>query len=485
MFFNWIIIKEKIKNSQIIFLPIFLWLLLWSTYNTDMFRIFATAFSRSFFDLVHGVRSFFPFVALLLAIGILIKGKKISTDFLKGPLGFLFLYAVVGILASLLSKNIWLSLYWGILYISAMVVLLVFLEKPNAQKYISYIFYFNFFIAGTIALALTAVFFLQSGGFSFITLIQFLQGRRPYEGINNIGAEVLTLGMAGTRPTGLGRYAGLTSILLLAHFWYPNKKIRIIFYSLFAVFFPILIFTRARTSVVGFALAILLMAFLKAKSKISFVFIFTSFLLLLTMIDFFPFSMAYLNNENLLQEDTGVSYKVPTKKDVAKPTSRPYLIFNQRIEVPDNITNVTSSEISFDTVTTLSGRTTGIWPQSWNLFLTSPLVGRGFFADRIFLEGQHAHNLFLQALVQTGTLGTTFFTLTLLYSWFLAIKLFLKFPQNIILLSAIGMLAYFTMRGITESFVFFGADYLFMVPVIAYIQILYFNEKNNHHVGVL
>jgi len=479
MFYNSIITKEKIKNLSGFILPAFLWLLIWGTYNTDITRIFSSGFPHSFFDILHGVRSFFPFIALILAILILIKGRQLPIKIFKGPFGFLMLYAFVGIIASLFSTNPWLSFYWGVLYLSAMFVLLALLTRPDFIKNISFIFYLNFAIAIGIASVLMLVFFSQSGGFSFITLIQFLQGRRPYEGINNIGADIVTLGMAGTRPTGLGRYAGLSALLMLTFFWHHKRNVRIIFYSLFAIFFPILIFTRARTSVVAFAIAIILMMFFKAKLKSTFVFISVSLLLLLSMINFFPFAMAYLNNENLLQEEVQVTANIPNKKKVIidNKNSKQYVIFNQVVEVPNNINNNTSSEDSFNTVVTLSGRTTGIWPASWELFLKSPFVGFGFFADRIFLQGQHAHNLLLQALVQAGTFGTSFFLLALISSWFLSIKLFLKFPQNNILLGAIGMLAYFTVRGITESFVFFGADYLFIVPVMAYLQILYFKEE--------
>jgi O-antigen ligase len=79
-------------------------------------------------------------------------------------------------------------------------------------------------------------------------------------------------------------------------------------------------------------------------------------------------------------------------------------------------------------VFTLSGRTIGVWHEGWGLFLESPLLGFGFHADRIFLEGQHMHNSLLHALVQTGLIGTVLFILAFIWAWIILFRL-LKKPR--------------------------------------------------------
>ena len=447
-------LKKAIKSNWDALAVAVLWLLIWATYNTDITRILTPGWPHGALDFVHGLRSLFPFISFAMASVWLInklRKKNLRWNFFFGPLGFLMLYALVGVLASIFSQNVWLSLYWGVLYFFTMVVLFMVMAQDKAKKYLTLILYINFIIAIAIVLALTFAFFSKSGSFSFMTVLQFLQGKRPYEGINNLGAEVLMFGMAGTRPTGLGRYAGFAVILFFVYLLRSSKKTFWLPFISFITFLAVLIFTRARTSVVAVLGGLLLVSFLKSKSKINYLVIGATFLMLFWGIGFSPVLFSYLNNESFL----GGS-------------------FASRMPADERL----------NTVVTLSGRTTGIWPATWHLFLQSPIVGFGFFADRIFLEGHHAHNLVLQALVQSGALGTGFFLASLLMAWYLALLFLKKQPENIWLVLSIGFLTYFTLRGITESFVFFGADYLLMVPIFAYLQLHYY-EKNNHHIGVL
>jgi len=127
---------------------------------------------------------------------------------------------------------------------------------------------------------------------------------------------------------------------------------------------------------------------------------------------------------------------------------------------------------------TLGGRTVGVWPQAWKLFLKSPLIGFGFHADRIFLEGQHAHNAILHALIQTGVIGTIPFIIAFVWAWIILFKLFKKpIPEKPFLIEIAAIFAFFTIRGITESTgAFFGVDWILLAPLLAYLQFL--NQKN-------
>lgn len=454
-------LKTFFKKYQSGWLAVVLWLLIWATYNTDITRIFISGWPKGALDLVHGLRSLLPFVALVISGYFLVVSQKISVSFLKGPLGFLLLYALVGVGASSLSLRVGLSFYWGILYVIPIIVLWAIMVLPNAKENIQAILYLNFIIVVLIALALTIAFFAKSGSFSFLTVLQFLQGKRPYEGINNLGAEVITLGMAGTRPTGLGRYAGFAVILFFIYLLKSSKKTFWFSFISFVTFLAVLIFTRARTSVVAVLGSLLFVSFLKSKSKINYLIIGATFLMLFWGIGFFSPFFSYLNNESLLSKNT--IDLINSKK----------LNLEEKDILSKNLVSMLPADEKLNTVVTLSGRTTGIWPASWHLFLQSPVVGFGFFADRIFLEGHHAHNLVLQTLVQSGALGTGFFLVSLLTAWCLALRFFKKQPDNMWLMLAIGFLTYFTLRGITESFAFFGADYLLMVPIFAYLQLIY------------
>ena len=125
---------------------------------------------------------------------------------------------------------------------------------------------------------------------------------------------------------------------------------------------------------------------------------------------------------------------------------------------------------------TLSGRT-DIWVQGWGLFKESPLLGYGFHADRLML-GQHMHNTFMHSLVQTGLMGSVPLMLAFLMGWWLflrALKSRLRLPQvhrHLVILAG-GILAFFSVRAITESSgAFFGVDWLLLAPIFMYLQLV-------------
>jgi len=449
------IIIEKIKKHKSYILASFLWLCVWATYNTDIFRLFNPGFPHNTFDLIHGIRSLFPFIALAIAIVILIKNKKFDRNLLKGPLGLLLIYSIIGIIASIFSKNLLQPFYWGGLYLSAIIILSAIATSPDAVKKVSILIRINWIIAGLIAFGLTVAFFSYPGVFSSQTFQQFLSGQRPYETIKNVTAASDFFGMPGTRPTGLGRYAGIAAIIVFTSFWISKKNQKIICSFLFFIFFSILIFSRARTSVVAFIISALIIAWSKSRSKVNFLIITITFLLLFLPTNFYQFSWAYLTQENLIENRT------------VAPSIVQSSVGNQCGQTGADI-----QQIKNQSVLTLSGRTSGVWTDAKSLFLSSPLIGRGFHADRIFLDGQHAHNSLLHALIQSGIIGTLFFAAAFLLSFIILVRLFIKYPKNIILIESIGILIFFTVRSITESFAYFGADYLFVVPIIAYAQCL-------------
>ncbi len=455
------ILKKYYKSGTI--LAVVLWLMVWATYNTDSFRIFVPGFPHNLMELLHGIRSFMPFIALAIAAFLLIKNKK-NINF-KSPLGFMALYALVGIFASALSQNVMLSLYWGLLYISAIAVLFAFTRLPDSLLKTDIIIRLNWIIAAAVSLGIMLEFLIQPGVFSLEVVVEFLRGARPFENLAGTRAETLILGMAGTRPTGLGRYAGLVAIVMLANILRKNKKSKIIFSVLFALFFSILLFSRARTSMLAFAVAALAVLWFSSKSKMKFVFVsFATFLLLLPT-NIYIYSEAFIFSKNLSETQEFIKSSNQNNS-------------GQQDIMPKSLLVAGNNESGFNvkTLTTLSGRSTKIWPNVLSVFATSPIIGRGFDADRIFLNGLHAHNAWLQALIQSGIIGTIFFVLAFLWLFvILAVKI-KKNPEKIILWEIFGAIAFFLVRSITESFAYFGADYLFLIPAVAFLS---FSAKEN------
>jgi len=119
-----------------------------------------------------------------------------------------------------------------------------------------------------------------------------------------------------------------------------------------------------------------------------------------------------------------------------------------------------------------------IWKEGIHVFLSSPLVGMGFNADRYLMEWQHMHNAFLHSLVQSGILGTIFFIAAIYGIWFIIFKKNLikratdiSNPDNIILSESLAIVLFFTLRSLFESTAaFYGADLFLLVPALLYIN---------------
>ena len=456
---------EKFKNNYEFILVGFLWICVWATYNTDIFRFFNYGFPNNFFDLIHGIRSFFPFVALIISIFILIKNKKFDKNFLKSPMGLLFLYSVVGTTASIFSKNVLGSFYWGILYGSVIIILFAIAKSPNFKSKIIFLIKINFIIAAIISIGLLIFFLIQPGVVSSFTYNFLICYERPYETFAEIKAETNTFDMAGTRPTGWGRYAGFLSVVFLTIFFCSKKEKRILWFLLFLFFLFTLLFSKGKTEIISFFIvAILIIWWFKKINILSLLGLFLIFLIAILII----------------------FYKIPCENSF---NFLSYINSSQNANLhQSNSKNLNPQIILKDikTISTLSGRTSGVWKDSINLFYSSPIIGYGFQADRFFLNGQHTHNSILHALVQSGILGTLFFVLAYLSTFIILLRLFkiykVKEEDKKFLLIFLFVLIFFGIRSITESVAFFSADWLFVAPIIAYTQFLYEDkkqEKNN------
>ena len=124
----------------------------------------------------------------------------------------------------------------------------------------------------------------------------------------------------------------------------------------------------------------------------------------------------------------------------------------------------------------LTGRTS-VWSDGFELFKEQPILGRGFHADRLLL-GTHMHNTFMHALIQTGLAGTIPLVVALLFGWVLLINVLrnrasLPGIHRHLIIQVAGVMIFFSFRAIPESTgAFFGVDWLFLAPILVYLQVL-------------
>lgn len=413
------------------------WLVVWAGYNTGIERVFGRGFPHNALDFIHGIRAFIPLVGAGVVITLLAFRKKPLPQYvLLTPLGLMFIYALVGIVTSLFSAVPIFALYWALMYGGVIVILVPFLNKPGLLKRIITI---NWVVAAVIATLLLLFFLMQPGIISSLNMHTLFFNQRPYEGIGTVGAETPTFGMAGARPTGFGRYAALVALVAFWRFLKAKNK-KIWWFLAFIFFFAILIFSRGRTEMIAFIPSILFLFWCAKKFKPLLILLLMGVILLTGVVTYNNIhSAAHYSDEY----DSG----------------------------------------GVEVIYTLSGRTNGVWSDAFSLFLSSPLVGYGFQADRYFLRGQNAHNTIVHTLVQTGIVGTVFVIAAFVLLGILIYRLFkmntLEPPQKIFFIEIVGIVIFLAVRGITQSLAFFSADWLFLAPIIAYIQALYLYRKQS------
>lgn len=120
------------------------------------------------------------------------------------------------------------------------------------------------------------------------------------------------------------------------------------------------------------------------------------------------------------------------------------------------------------------------WQMSLENIKDSPVFGWGFQADRLMLEFQHMHNSFLQALIQSGIVGTLFFAGAIILIWATVFRYYssrrvrhIEGRDKSLIIESIALLGFFTLRSFFESTAaFYGIDLLVLLPHICYIKLL-------------
>lgn len=401
-----------------------LWLLLWGGYNTGIYVVLRPDFPSSSMELFHGVRAFFPLLAAWIALLAILARGSLKTQALAGPLGLLGFFAAIGIVSSgLISRLPVRALYWVAMYGAVVVVLVAVCTYSDAQETLSRLITLNWIIDIGIMVGLLAA-IPSFGGAALVSTNGSPLGVMAYNG--GVGSHGVILGMASTRNTGFARYAGVAAVVALARLWQGKKWNKVIWSGVMLVALYTLVLAQARTETLSFLVGSMAILLLRKRRRVVLLGMGVLGVILLALVGFFQ-----------------------------------------------NLWSFGTRNGSFDP--TLTGRT-GQWMQGLAAFWQSPWVGLGFQADRYYLHGIQLENAFFHALIQTGILGTFAYVAAYAITWYLTARLYLsphssKLPDEIP-----GILAFFTVFSITESIAYYSAAFLLLAPVLAYIQVLAWQE---------
>jgi O-antigen ligase len=236
------------------------------------------------------------------------------------------------------------------------------------------------------------------------------------------------MGMAGTRNTGFGRFAGIVILVGIAKLLHDrrDKKTLFIWTPLTVAAGLALLLSQARTSWVSVVVAaVVLLARAPTRWRVPMIML---ALLALPLVWLSGFGHGFLL----------------------------YLTRGKGIDP------------------TLSGRT-ATWAQGWDALQQSPWIGLGFWADRYFLGGWNIHNTYLQALLQGGILGIIPFVIALGWVWIGVLRFYSTKPAGettSLPAELLGVMAFFTIYSLTEiAHSFYSVGWMVMAPLFAHVQL--------------
>jgi len=394
-------------------LTVVFWIGLWFSINTGPGTL--TSNPSGLIGWGHFLRTLFPLsVAGVCGVAVLVY----RLERIPGPVALWLAYGVIALAACAGSPAPWQAAYWGLCYLAAIFVLVLHI---NDQAPLDRAWELNVTSWATATLFLLIMFALAGGA--------ILQG---YGVVNRAGSVA---GMPMSRASGLARFASIPGIVAFCCLWFTVGFRRIVAAAVFVATAALIYVLQSRGAIVSFAGAVLLITlFTGRQSRLIAVFLVAGVLLL---------------------ELSGI-------------VSETFFL-----QTWEHLTRGSSVE----KMSQLTGRVED-WEMAWPYILRSPLWGWGLQADR-YLMNVHIHNTYMYALASGGFLGLVCFVAGLIWSWVAALQVLgrqylLNQSQRLVVLQAVGMLAFFTLRGIPEvSGALFNVDLMILFPAVLYLSLMH------------
>jgi O-antigen ligase len=408
--------KPKRKYSKNALIAMGLWTLLWLGYNTIPEFVLDPNFPANTTMLIHGVRAFFPMLAAWISLLIILSRPQRVVPWISGPLGLILIYAVTGLVATVIFVDDPLDgLYYGANYLAIVLVLLAIVSVGDPLPDLHRVLRLTWIVGIFFTLSmLGAVPFLRGVGG------EGPAGMQAYNGAGQI------MGMATSRNTGFARYAAVSALVALPGFLSKSRRIvRIMWGGLFLLSCYALVIANGRTEILAFILGAVIVFARQKSRRTLFVIAGIGAGIVLAFAGFYGGFFRYFTRTGHLDA-------------------------------------------------TLTGRTT-TWELGLQVLGSSPLVGLGFQSDRLYL-GIHMHNAYLHVLFQAGLLGGGAILIALATVWYYLIKyFFLRQPadKSLIPVEIPAVFTFITISSITEStFAYYSAAWLLSAPIVAYVMAL-------------
>ena len=222
-----------------------LWIMVWSGIYSNIENLQFTGLFSGVSGFIQAIRCVLPLLALFFCLLKALVSKHHRIPFFSSPLELLFYYALVAIITAGLSPEPLVSLYWGGLYLSPIMVIWYAMNSNKPLENIRRIMIINYIIFTILILSFIPVLF--GGG-----------------GIG--GWNDLPFNLGEVNRNGVARYALIVLIFSLVRFINQKKGSRHLYLLLLLFALYLLVQTQSRSALLGLTVVTVLIFRLKGLS---------------------------------------------------------------------------------------------------------------------------------------------------------------------------------------------------------------------------
>jgi O-antigen ligase len=367
-------------------------------------------------ELLLAIRGSLPLLVLPLSAFILIRNSSLALPRMA-PSMLLLIYGITATISGIFSPEPMWAAYWSIAYLATILTAWTFVDGRSPVESAR-----TMLLIAWVATFLIAAYLGHSSG-NLIFGHPVSAYSRPETGLDKL-----------SRASGVARWAAVPGLVCIVRAFHSRRIIPLAMYVAVAgVCFFIVFRMQSRGALFGSVAALALILVLSSRMRryaLPFVVVSTVFLFLL--------------------ESPGV----------ISQTVSDYLMRGQTEELFDS----------------MSGRTRA-YEHGIVAFEEAPVFGRGQWADRLVIY-EHAHNSFLQALLNGGIVGAIPYSASWLAGWIVFFRLrnkwnWLSKEDRLCLLESGTVMMFFTVRAIPETTTAsFAVDLLVMIAVYVYLETL-------------
>ncbi len=237
-----------IKRLSLTYVDV-LWLLIWAGMFSGLYNIQSPRFLTSPFGFIQGARALLPVLAAYLGL-MWILATRSRFPYFNTPVGFLFLYWLIGLVMSItLSPDKLTAIYWAAAYVAPLLVVWMALHREAGLVALRRIIFIN----DAVILVIVA------------TLVPSVLNRSSGQAVRTQLYD-LSFGLGKITANGVGRFALVMFIFFLVYLATTSGKVRWLVLAPAGLALLLLARTQSRTALLGLAVTLLLFVVIKGLS---------------------------------------------------------------------------------------------------------------------------------------------------------------------------------------------------------------------------